>query len=215
MVAELPDMRWAVRLPAPLDGSSSAWADAFANRRTIREISADELPEELLSNLLWAAWGVNRKSGPFGVSGRTAASASNSQEINVYVALDDGIYFYDAQEHALEPVISGDLRDAAMTPGQGGMQPLAPVHLIYVADVHRLTHTRDYKDPGLQNPETQKAYYYVDAGMIAQNVYLFVAANGLAAWFHNCDRETLSGKLGLDTDQRVLFAQSVGYPKTD
>lgn len=213
MVAESQAMRWAVRLPAPTDEASSALVDVLSNRRTIREISADELPEEVLSDLLWAAWGVNRKAGPFGLPGRTAGSASNSQEINLYVALDDGVYIYDAAEHSLEPVVSGDLRKAAMTPGQKDISPLAPVHLIYVADIDRLIHTSGYNEPGLHDPETQKAYYHVDAGMIAENVYLFAAANGLAAWFHNCDRETLAARLQLTREQRVLFAQSVGYPR--
>ncbi|OBI23920.1 hypothetical protein A5713_08445 [Mycobacterium sp. E2497] len=79
----------------------------------------------------------------------------------------------------------------------------------------RLTHTAGFDEPGLHDPEVQKSYYYVDVGLIAGNVYLFAAAHGLAAWFHNCDRAGLTEHLGLKVHQRVLFAQSVGYLPAD
>ena len=87
------------------------------------------------------------------------------------------------------------------------------MQLVYVADVHRLTHTRGFQEPGLHDPDVQKAYYYVDTGIIAGNVYLFAAAQGLAAWFHNCDKTGLAQRLGLHAERHVLFAQSVGYPE--
>ncbi len=170
------------------------------------------LPVQVLSNLLWAAYGVNRKTGPFGAPGRTAASASNSQEIDLYVALADGVYLYDALEHRLVPVVAGDLRSAALTPRQHNVEASAQVQLIFVVDIDRLTHTKGFEEPGLHDAEVQKSYYFVDTGLIAGNVYLFAAAYGLAAWFHNCDRSGLAKRLGLRTEQRVLFAQSVGYP---
>ena len=184
---------------------------ALERRQTIREISDRPLPFQLFSNLLWAAWGVNRRKGPFGVAGRTAASASNSQEIDLYVALEDGVYLYEAPMNQLTPVLRGDHRVPALTPGQP-VSSEAPVQLIYVADLHKLTHTAGFQEPGLHDPEVQKSYYFVDAGLIAGNVYLFAASTGLAAWFHNCDKK-LGPFLGLRPDQRVLFAQSVGYPK--
>jgi len=164
---------------------------------------------------VWAACGVNRKTGPFGVPGRTAASASNSQEIDLYVAVKEGVYLYDALNNLLAPIIAGDLRVAALTPAQRDVDAKAPVQLIYVADVHRLTHTAGFQEPGLHDPEVQKSYYYVDTGLIAGNVYLFAAAQGLAAWFHNCDKAGLAQRLGLRAEQRVLFAQSIGYPETE
>ena len=170
---------------------------------------------QLLSNRLWAAWGVNRKIGPFGVPGRTAASASNSQEIDLYVAVREGVYLYNALDHLLAPIVAGDLRTNALTPGQRGIEAKAPVQLIYVVDVHRLTHTAGFQEPGLQDPEVQKSYYYVDTGLIASNVYLFAASQSLAVWFHNCDKATLTERLGLRAEQRVLFAQSVGYPEKE
>jgi hypothetical protein len=188
---------------------------ALELRKTIREFSIKELPQQVMSNLLWAAFGVNRKSGPFGLPGRTAASASNSQEIDLYVAVKEGVYLYDANNNLLAPVINGDLRSLALTPGQRGVDFKAPVHLIYVVDIHRLTHTKGFQEPGLHDPEVQKAYYFVDTGLIAGNVYLFCAAHGLAAWFHNCDKAGIALQLSLRPEQRVLFAQSVGYPKSE
>ena len=69
-----------------------------------------EVPLQVLSNLLWAAFGVNRESASFNKPGRTAPSASNSQEIDLYVALPAGIYMYDAAPHRLAPIVSGDFR---------------------------------------------------------------------------------------------------------
>lgn len=203
----------AIELPAPDAGHANLVLAMLQKRQTTREISDDPLSRQQLSNLLWAACGVNRKTGPFGIPGRTAGSASNSQEIDIYVALREGTYRYDAVENRLQPISPRDLRAEALTPGQKAFSAVAPVQLIYVADIHRLTHTRGFDEPGLHDPEVQKAYYYVDTGLIAANVYVFAAAVGLAAWFHNCDRDGLARHLGLPAHQRVLFAQSVGYPQ--
>ena len=181
-------------------------------RKTIRDISDKKLSLPVLSNLLWAACGVNRKKGPFGIPGRTAASASNSQEIDLYVAIQEGIYLYDAFRHRLIPVVVGDLRALAIGHGQPNFAVAAPVHLIYVADVNKLANTSGFQEPGLQDPEIQKSYYYVDTGLIAGNVYLFAASSGLASWFHNCHKSGIKAKLKLHADQRILFSQTVGYP---
>ena len=196
----------------PKLGKGKSVLKAFQQRKTIREISNKKLPLQLLSNLLWAACGVNRKNGPFAISGRTAATASNSQEIDVYIAFQEGTYFYDAIHHRLIPVVAGDLRSLAIGQGQVNFGDKAPVRLIYVADINKLSNTAGYQEPGLQNPEIQKSYYYVDTGIIAGNVYLFAASQGLAAWFHNCNKSGLVAKLNLRADQRVLFGQTVGYP---
>jgi len=202
----------AIQLPIPAKGRATSVFDALELRRTTREISAAPLPLQELSNLLWAACGLNRKAGPFGFRGRTAASASNAQEIDLYVAIESGVYLYDGVNCRLTPIVGEDLRGGALTPGQPGVEAKAPVQLIYVADVDRLTNATGFHDPGLQDPEVQMSYYYVDTGLIAGNVYLFAAAEGLAAWFHNCHRTDLARRLGLRVEQRVLFAQSVGYP---
>ena len=155
---------------------------------------------------------MNRPHGPFGTQGITAASASNSQEIELYVALEDGVFLFDARCHRLVPVAKGDHRLLAIGPGQRRVMPNAPVQLLYVVDVHRLTHTTGFQEPGLQDPEIQKSYYYVDTGLIAGNVYLFAASQGLAAWFHHVDRNALTKTLKLRPEQRLLFAQTVGRP---
>jgi nitroreductase len=187
-------------------------AKALQLRRTTREISSRPLSLPTLSNLLWAACGVNRRKGPFGIPGRTAASASNSQEIEVYVAREEGTCLYDPFHHRLIPAVAGDLRRFAIGPGQSPAGADAPVRLIYVADIEKLVHTSGYQEPGLRDPDVQRSYYYVDTGLIAANVYLLAASMGLAAWFHNCDKSQLSMKLNLRRDQRVLFGQTVGYP---
>lgn len=80
-----------------------------------------------------------------------------------------------------------------------------------MVDIEMLMNTKGFKEPGLNDPEVQKSYYYVDTGIIAGNVYLFAASQGLAAWFHNCNKQALTEKLNLCRDQRVLFGQTVGF----
>lgn len=205
---ELP----AIALPKPGLKRSRSLARAFELRSTNREISDKKLSLQTLSDLLWAACGINRRKGPFGMPGRTAASASNSQEIDVYVALEHATYLYEPLKHKLLPAVAGDLRRRAISAGQASLGATAPVRLIFVADLDKLVHTGGFKEPGLLDPDVQRSYYFVDTGLIAANVYLFAASVGLAAWFHNCDRSALSAKLPLRADQRVLFGQTVGYP---
>jgi SagB-type dehydrogenase family enzyme len=200
-----------IELPAPTEDGACSIHEALARRHTIRQIADRPLTLVQLSNLLWAACGVNRKEGPFGAPGKTAASASNSQEVELYVALESGVYLYDAVMHWLAPVAAGDLRALAMNSHQG-IESKAPVQLIYVVDLHRLTHTSGFDEPGLHDAEIQKSYYFVDTGIIAGNVYLFAAAHGLASWFHNCEKQALARRLALRPEQRVLFAHSVGWP---
>ncbi len=199
-----------IPLPKPqTDGGKSVLA-ALQERKTIREIRDEKLPPQVLSNLLWAAFGVNREKGPRGGLGRTAASASNSQEIDLYVALPEGIYLYEAVPHQLTPVAAGDHR-AKTSRRRGGGAAKAPASLIFVADLARYAKA-PFQEPGLKDPEVQASYYNVGTGLIAGNVYLFAASQGLAAWFHNCDKAALAGELRLRPEQRVLFAQTVGYP---
>jgi nitroreductase len=143
--------------------------------------------------------------------GRTAASASNSQEIDLYVVLPEGIYLYEAVPHRLAPVAAGDLREKVGGRGRGGGAAKAPVNLVFVADIARFAKAR-LQEPGLKDAEIQKSYYNVATGLIAGNVYLFAASQGLAAWFHNCNKAALAAELKLRPEQRVLYAQTVGYP---
>ena len=189
------------------DGGKSVLASLW-DRKTTRNIGEGKLPAQMLSNLLWAAFGINRPKGPSaGGTGRTAASASNSQEIDLYVALAEGVYFYDADTHSLKPVAAGDFRR------RSGRRAAAraPVNIFYVVDIAKYAKA-PFQEPGLKDPEVQKSYYYVATGLIASNVYLFAASQGLAAHFHNCDKRNTPREFQLRSDQRVLFSQTVGFP---
>ena len=122
-----------------------------------------------------------------------------------------GIYLYDALSHKLTPVAAGDLRAMAIGPGQGNAGAQAPVRLIYVVDIDKFSKA-GFQEPGLWDPEIQKSYYYVDTGLIAGNVYLFAASQGLVTWFHNCDKAALAKRLKLRPHQRILFGQTIGCP---
>jgi hypothetical protein len=199
-----------IKLPAPKDTGRQTVMAALRKRSTSRDISSKKIPIQIISNLLWAAFGVNRKNGPFGTFGRTAASASNSQEIDLYVAMEEGAYIYDALSHSLIPVTAGDLRKLAIGYGQQGAGANAPLRIIYAVDIRKFAKA-GFQEPGLRDPETQKAYYYIDTGLIAGNVALFAASQGMTAWFHNCQKQALAQKLKLRPGQRVLFAQTVGW----
>ena len=203
----------ALSLPKPGVGGTMSVTSALLLRRTEREMGSKRLSRQMLSNLLWAACGVNRELGPFGAAGITAASASDSQEIEVYAALDSGCYLYDPGKHRLLLVHAGDVRSMAIGKGQSGMGAEAPLRLVYVANLERFK-TAGFQEPGLDDPEIQKSYYYVDTGLIAGNVYLFAASQGLSAWFHNCDKAGLEEKLQLGKSRRILFGQTVGYARS-
>jgi SagB-type dehydrogenase family enzyme len=167
------------------------------DRHTTRDFSSQKLPPQVLSNLLWAAFGVNRPDGK-----RTAPSAMNWQEIDIYVATQDGLYVYDAKGNALKPVLAQDVRGAT------GQQPFvkeAAVNLVYVADLAKT---------GRAGGEDQTLYTAADTGFIAQNVYLFCASEGLAAVVRgSVDRVALAKLIKLRPDQKIILAQTVGYPK--
>jgi len=204
-----PDLQPINLVKPQTDGGKSVLA-ALQERKTNRNVSPEKLPPQMLSNLLWAANGVNRESGPFGQIGRTAASASNSQEIDLYVLMPEGVYLYEAAPHRLAPVAAGDQRLKAGR-GRGGAAAKAPVNLVFVADIAKYSKAK-LQEPGLKDPDIQKSYYNVATGLIAGNVYLFAASQGLAAWFHNCDKPGLATALKLRPEQRALYAQTVGYP---
>ncbi|UCF06050.1 MAG: SagB/ThcOx family dehydrogenase, partial [bacterium] len=170
----------------------------LAERHSSREYSTEKLPAQVLSDLLWAAFGINRpESGK-----RTAPSAVNWQEIDIYVATAEGLYLYDAKKHALNRVLAEDIRAAT---GRQDFTAEAPVNLVYVADFSRMGKASD----------EQKAFYSAaDAGFIGQNVYLYCASEGLATVVRGAvDKEALAKTMKLGPEQRVILAQTVGYPK--
>jgi len=187
-----------ILLPPPEIHGGLPLMDALAVRHSSRDFSPNPLSMPLLSNLLWAADGVNRKDG-----GRTAPSALNAQEIDVFLALPSGAYRYDAAVNKLHLVAASDLRRIT---GYQDFVDEAPLNLVYVAD-----YTRMHLVPVGQ----RESYAAVAAGAIAQNVYLFAASNGLAtvirAWV---DRAAIADALGLTHDQQVLLSQTVGYTRT-
>ena len=186
--------------------------EALKARRTSRTIGDRPVSLQALSDILWAAVGVNRVQGPFGDPGRTAGSASNSQEIHVYVAMKEGTYLYEPGPHRLAPVAAGDIRPLAIGAGQAPAGANAPVRLIYVVDMDRFEHA-GFQEPGLHDPEVQKSYYFVDTGLIAQNVYLAASALGLATWFHNCNKAALEKELTSKPGNGRSSVRRSGMPK--
>ena len=199
-----------IRLPKPAFTRCLTVFKALKNRRTSRFIGRKQITLQQLSDILWAAQGVNRLRGPFSGPGRTAGSASNSQEICIYVMRKEGTYLYEPETHQLAPVAAGDSRSLAIGRGQGKAGANAPVRLVYVVDIERFQNA-GFDEPGLHDPEIQKSYYFVDTGLIAQNVYLASAGLGLASWFHNCDKTGFAKEAQLKPHQRPLFGHSVGY----
>lgn len=186
-----------VALPRPRIESGKPLMRALSERRTIREISETPVSAQTLGDLLWAAFGVNRP-----VDGhRTAPSAMNAQEIDVYVATSTGLYLYDAPGHQLQRVLQADLR--AKTSGQEFARQ-APVTLIFVADYARMVKAK---------PEQREFYSGIDTGYISQNVYLFCASEGLATVVHDLDRAPLGSAMKLRPEQHIVLAQAVGYPR--
>jgi nitroreductase len=201
-----------VELLKPVFEQSTTVFEALKMRKTTRSFSHKKIPPQLLSDILWAAQGVNRSNGPFEGPGRTAGSASNSQEILIYVTREEGTYLYQPDPHKLTPIAAGDNRPLAIGPGQRKSGSVAPIRLIYVVDLDKFK-TAGFPEPGLYDPEIQKSYYFVDTGLIAQNVYLAASALGLASWFHNCNKAELTKVLKLTSQQRPLFGHTVGYPE--
>jgi nitroreductase len=189
-----------ISLPKPQMQGGKPFLQTVSERRTERNISEEKLSPQVLSNLLWAAWGVNRPA----TKGRTAPSARNIQEIDVYVFLAQGVYRYEAFGHGLQPVLGGDHREKAGTqPGVGK----APVNMIYVADFER------YGANASGDTSRQMVWSSAHAGFIGQNVHLFAASEGLGAWFRaSLDTSAVAALLKLRPAQKVLYGQTVGYP---
>jgi nitroreductase len=183
-----------IPLPAPHTEGGMPLMQALKQRHSTRAFAARPLPLQTLSDLLWAGFGINRPDGH-----RTAPSAMNWQEIDLYVATAEGVYVYDAKANALQPVAAGDLRAVA------GTQPFvkdAAVNLVYVADAARTN--------GRGTPE----FFAADTGVVAENVYLFCASEGLVAVVRaSVDHAAVAKAFKLRPDQHVTLAQSIGYPQ--
>ena len=185
-------------LPRPQMEGGKPLMQALKERKTSREFSSENLSRQTLSNLLWAANGINRPDS----KKHTAPTAMNCQEIDIYVATADGLYIYDANAHALNLVLKQDIRSAT------GRQPFvkdAPVNLVYVADYSKMSRASD---------EDKVFYSATDTGFISQNVYLFCASEGLATVVRGyVDRPALAKVMKLRDNQKIILAQTVGVPK--
>lgn len=182
-----------IQLPEPQTEIGKPLMQALKLRRSIREYSEKKLPMQELSNLFWAAWGINRPESGL----RTPPSASNRQEIDVYVILEEGAYLYDAKSNTLTSVRSGKI-DVVARWG-------APVNLAFIADLTKMRGN---------SRENKIITTSADTGFISQNVYLYCASQGLATVVRGgFNRDELSAELGLEPDQYITYVQSVGYPE--
>lgn len=187
----------AIRLGKPQDTTGNALLNLLQKRASSREFSPEPLPIAVLSRLLWAAFGINRPDGK-----RTAPSARNRQEIDIYVAAPDGLYLYDAKGNLLKSIMAEDIRSLT------GMQPFvkqAAVNLVYVADTGKM---------GDMPQEQRSLWMGADTGAIVQNVYLFCTAEGLVTVVRaTIDRPVLAKAMRLRSDQTITLSQSIGYPQ--
>lgn len=182
-------------LPPPRTAGGMPLLDALTLRRSTRDYATRTLPTQTLSDLLWAAFGINRPSGD-----RTAPYWRHIMVIDVYVAMADGTWLYEPQEHQLRLHTPADVRAAT---GYQEFAGTAPINLIYVAHGERMTDV---------SPVDRRLYASVDAAFIGQNVYLFCASEGLASVFRGAlDTVALARTLRLPEPQFVTFAQTVGH----
>jgi len=188
-----------IKLPPPQTDGGKPLMQALKARQSSREFGPEQkLPIQVLSNLLWAANGVNRPDGK-----RTTPSAVNWQNIDIYAATADALYLYDAPQHVLKVILQEDVRVAT---GQQDFVKAVPLNLVYVADLSKA------KIAGTVSPNAE-SWSMAGAGFIGQNVYLYCASQGLATVVRAMfDRDALGKVLKLRPDQRILLTQSVGYP---
>ena len=168
---------------------------ALKDRKSERLFSQKKLSMNVLSNLLWAADGINRQESGH----RTAPSAVNWQEIDIYVATSDGLFLYEPKEHAIKPVLNQDIR--ALT-GKQSFAAEAPMDLIYVANFSKM---------GERSTIEKVFYSAADTGFISQNVYLYCASEGLATVVRgSIDKDILAKAMKLSSYQRIILAHNCG-----
>ena len=186
-----------VQLPAPRVHAGLRLTDALERRRSTREYSYRSLPPQVLSDLLWAAFGINRPNGD-----RTAPYWRHVLVLDIYLAMPDGVWLYEPATHTLVPHLQGDIRKHT---GTQDFVSAAPLEVIYVAHGERMTDV---------SPEDRRLYASVDSAFIGENVYLFCASENLGTVFRgSVDHAAVARLLQLPSEQFVTFAQTVGYPK--
>lgn len=186
-----------IELPAPQRTGGMPLMEALDKRSSSRDFSERELSDQVLSNLLWAAFGINRENGK-----RTAPSSQGKTEMEVYVATGKGLFLYIPEKNALEQVLEKDIRNKT---GKQLFVNKAPVNLIFVAN---------YKKAGNTNSQKYRSTSGMNTGFISQNVYLYCASEGLATvvrgWF---DNDSLRKAMNLEDYKDIILTQTVGYPK--
>jgi SagB-type dehydrogenase family enzyme len=187
-----------ITLPKPVKTGGKPLMNALSDRQTTRTFSTQELSQAQLSNLLWAANGVNRTDGK-----RTAPSASNCQEIDIYVFLKTGVYLYNPAANTLESIEKGDRRDEV---GRQTFIKNAPVVLVYVANWDKMAR---YKD----RPEDQQFYAGTDVGFVSQNVYLYAASENMSTVVLGMVNRDKLAKLLKLKNGKVMLGQPVGFPE--
>jgi SagB-type dehydrogenase family enzyme len=190
-----------ITLPAPDKTGGKPLMQALNERQTTRTFTQENLTLQQLSDLLWAAWGINRPEE----KKRTAPSARNFQEIDVYVALPSGLYLYDAAGIILKQVHNKDIRALC------GTQPFvatAPLNIVYVADMGKLG-----KKEGDEIKDSELFWSYANTGFIAQNVYLYCASANLGCVIRGMvPKDKLAPEMGLKSNQVIILSQTVGVP---
>jgi nitroreductase len=189
-----------ISLPRPRTEGGKPLMEALINRCSTKAFSREPVSMEMLSDLLWAADGINRPDS----GNLTAPSATNSQNINIYVLLTQGVYLYDVKAHRLVPALAEDLRPLSAGPQDYAKE--APVHLLYVADYAKMSRI----------PDRPKQVFFsaCNTGVICQNVGLYCASVGLGSAVRGTmDIPALHQKLKLRDDQEIMLNQVVGYPK--
>lgn len=191
-------------LPAPRREGGMPVLTALANRSSTRSYADKEIPEQTLSNLLWAAFGVNRpESGK-----RTAPSSYNWQDVEMYVFTKDGVWIYEHTDHSLQLVKSGDHRRLA------GLQSFvwtAPLSIVYVSDQSTMQ-----QDGQTFSDEYKLRISGIDTGHVSQNVYLFCASEGLGVVARaSVDGDAFSKAFTLPPEQKVMLGQTIGFPEEE
>jgi len=190
---------WAqdIVLPAPDTTGGKPLMEVLKTRKSLRAYSPRELTRQQLSDLLWAAWGVNRADGK-----RTAPTACNHQEIDVAVCLSSGTYLYEAKENRLKQLGKKDIRKSC------GIQPFvakAPVILVLLSDYRRMK---------MLDEDHKPFYSGIDIGYVSQNIYLYCTSAGLSTVaLGMINRELIAKELKLATEQKVMLGHPVGFPE--
>jgi len=185
-----------IALPPASKTGGMPLMEALQKRRSQRSFSSKELTQQQMSDILWAAYGINRPDGF-----RTVPSARTWNEFDIYIIKAEGWYVYDPQHHSMQKMGNDDLR---VTSAVQEFAHNAPVNLVFVADFDRMTNVDD---------DTRRFYSATDVGYISQNVYLYCASEGLATIVRGqIDKVKAKELLKLRPNQHIILAQTVGYP---